>query len=96
MRVLWAHRPLKGRVLHKKITAKRDVAHTTIMTTYVRLAEKGLLRREATTQGYIYSATVGEHEFVHRELAGILDSIARDYPSALSQYLDARSEQAAG
>ncbi len=98
MRVIWARGPLKGRVIHKEIAARRDVAYTTIMTTCVRLAEKGLLRREAVNQGYgyIYTATIGEREFVNRELAGILDSVARDYPSALMQYLDARSEQAAG
>ena len=98
MRVIWARGPLKGREIHKEIAAQRDVAYTTTMTTCVRLAEKGLLCREAVTQGYgyVYTATVSEHEFVNRELAGILDSVARDYPSALMQYLDARSEQETG
>jgi predicted transcriptional regulator len=98
MRVIWAHGPLKGRVIHAEIAARRDVAYTTVMTTCVRLAEKGLLHREMSARGYghVYTATVGEREFVTRELAGILDSVARDYPSALMQYLDARSEQAAG
>lgn len=97
MRVIWAHGPLKGRAIHEEIAAQRDVAYTTTMTTCVRLAEKGLLRREKSARGYgyVYSATVDEHEFVHRELAGILDSVARDYPSALMQYLAARSEPAA-
>ena len=96
MRVIWTHGPLTGRVIHKDIAARRAVAYTTIMTTCVRLAEKGLLHREAVHQGYgyVYSATVGEHEFVNRTLAGILDSVARDYPSALVEYLAARSEPA--
>lgn len=98
MRVIWTRGPLKGRVIHEEIAAQRDVAYTTVMTTCVRLAEKGLRHREEAKQGYgyVYTATVGEHEFVNRELAGILDSVARDYPSSLMQYLDARSEQAAG
>lgn len=58
------------------------------MTTCVRLAEKGLLRRELQGHGYVYAATVGEPAFVTRELARVLDSIVRDYPSALVHYLD--------
>ena len=74
------------------------MAYTTIMTVCVRLADKGLLRREKTQQGcsYVYTATLGEREFVARELGGILDSLVRDYPSALVQYLDTRRERAAG
>jgi len=96
--VIWMRGPLKGRAIHAEIAARRDVAYTTVMTTCVRLAEKGLLRREMSAQGYghVYTAMVGECEFVTRELAGILDSVARDYPSALMQYLDARREQAVG
>lgn len=98
MRVIWARGPLKGRAIHKEIAAQRDVAYTTTMTTCVRLVEKGLLRREKSARGYgyVYAATVGEREFVYRELTSILDSVVRDYPSALMQYLDARSEPAAG
>jgi predicted transcriptional regulator len=58
------------------------------MTVCVRLAEKGLLRREKAGQGlgYVYIATVGERES-SRELAQALDSIVCDYPSALVHYL---------
>ena len=64
----------------------------------VRLAEKGLLRREKAERGYgyVYTATVGEREFVTREIAQVLDSLVRDYPSALVHYLDTRREHAAG
>ena len=54
------------------------------MITCVRMAEKGLLRREKAQKGYgyVYTATIGEREFVTRELAQVLDSIVRAYPSA--------------
>jgi predicted transcriptional regulator len=72
-------------------------AYTTTMTVCVRLASKGLLRREKVgrSYGYVYTATIGEQDFVARELATILDSIAREYPGALAQYLEGRRERVA-
>ena len=97
MRILWARGPLMVRAVHSEIVARRDIAYTTTMTTCVRLARKGLLRRAKAAQsyGYIYTPAMGEREFVARELAGILDSIAREYPGVLIKYLDARREHAA-
>ncbi len=97
MRIIWARGPFKVRAVYEQIKTRRHLSYTTVMTTCVRLAEKGLLRREKAREGlgYVYRATLGEREFVCRELAGILDSIVRDYPSALVHYLDTRREHAA-
>jgi predicted transcriptional regulator len=95
MRIIWACGPLKVRAVHEAIAARRPIAYMTVMTTCVRMAEKGLLRRERAGQGYVYTATVGEREFVTRELAQVLDSIVRAYPSVLVHYLDTRRAHAA-
>jgi len=86
------------RAVYEAIAARRKEAYTTVMTVCVRMAEKGLLQREKAKQGYgyVYTAMVGEREFVTRELAQVLDSLVRDYPSALTHYLDTRREHAAG
>jgi predicted transcriptional regulator len=98
MRIFWARGPLMVRAVYTEIAKQRDIAYTTTMTTCVRLAEKGLLQREkaARSYGYVYTATIGEREFVARELAGIIDSVAREYPGALAQYLEGWREQATG
>lgn len=44
---------------------------------------------------YVYTPTISERAFVTRELAGILDSLARDYPTVLDHELDTRREHAA-
>lgn len=92
MRIIWACGPLKVRAIHTAIAERRAIAYTTVMTTCVRLTEKGLLRREKVQKGYgyVYSATIGEREFIIREIARYLDSIA-----CLSHYLDTRREHAA-
>ena len=96
MRIVWAARgPLTVKEVYDLIKAKREVAYTTIMTTCVRLAEKRLLNREKIGASYLYTPAIGEREFVSCTLADILDAVVRDYPSALTLYLDTRRELAA-
>jgi predicted transcriptional regulator len=94
MCVLWARGPLKVRAVYDIVKARRQVAYTTVMTTCNRLAEKGLLLRKEPERGYgyVYSPSIGEREFVGCAIADILDSVVRDYPSALALYLDTRRE----
>ena len=40
-------------------------------------------------------ATISERAYVTREIAGILDSLARDYPAVLADALDTRREHTA-
>jgi predicted transcriptional regulator len=97
MRILWAQGSLTVKVVHKQIAATRELAYTTVMTTMVRLFEKGLLRREEAKQrySYVYTPAISEPDFVAQRLADILDAVTRDYPSALTQYLDIRRETGA-
>jgi len=97
MREFWARGPLSGRAVHTAITARRSVAYTTIMSTCAHLFEKGLLRREKVERScrYVYTPTISERAFVTREVAGILDSLARDYPAVLADTLDTRRDHAA-
>jgi predicted transcriptional regulator len=71
------------------IAARRTLAHTTVMTTMSRLAEKGLLRREGQGRGkrIMYAPAMSEQAFVATRLADILGNVARDYPVVLAQAL---------
>jgi hypothetical protein len=61
----------------------------------------GLGRSELSTLfrysagAYTYAAAIGEQEFVAEHLADILSAIERDEPTALAQYLGARSAASA-
>jgi len=48
-----------------------DRKYTTVMTTMVRLARKGLLLRRRDGQAYVYIATCTEAEFVELQIAAI-------------------------
>jgi predicted transcriptional regulator len=101
MRIMWAAAgPQTVKAVHKQIAATREIAYTTVMTTMVRLAEKGVLARSLTRQGqgggYVYTVAITEREFVLRAVHQLLDCVVKDFPSVLVQYLDTRREYAAG
>ena len=86
------------REVYDQIATKGKLAYTTVMTTMSRLANKGLLLRDQQGRGrdIIYSAALDERTFVMRAVHAMLDCVVRDYPSAITSYLDTRREVAAG
>jgi hypothetical protein len=69
MRIVWAHAaPITVKHVFEALSADRDVAYTTVMTTMVRLAEKGLLTRAPCKAGRAAWARVGLSLY-HRRLA---------------------------
>jgi predicted transcriptional regulator len=106
MRVLWTQGALNGKAIlvrvneQRQIAEQRKIAYTTVMTTVERLVEKGLLTRSEARSGqggsYSYIAVMSECDFVMRAVHQMLDCVVRDYPSAITQYLDTRREVAAG
>lgn len=97
LRILWSNGPQQINALHDIIRAQRDIAYTTTMSTCVRMVSKGLLRRQKGRKGvpFIYEAVFTEREIIAAAMADFLDSIIREYPSALTHYLDARRDHAA-
>ena len=100
MRIVWsAKEPLTVKQVHEQIAKTRPVAYTTIMTTMLRLHEKGLLDRKQEREGYgasyLYTPIVNERELIERTVYQMLDCVVRDYPSVLTEYLDTRREYAA-
>jgi predicted transcriptional regulator len=61
---------------------KREIAYTTVMTTVVRLYEKGLLQRERDGKRYMYSACVTRQEFLESTARDVLKRSV-DEPTAL-------------
>lgn len=60
-----------------QLEKERSLAYTTVMTTVVRLYEKGLLRREKEGKRFLYSPKLTREQFLEataREvLAGVVD-----------------------
>jgi predicted transcriptional regulator len=84
MQIIWrAPGPVLVRQVREAILVQR--AHTIVMTMMMRLAEKGLLRRDGAGRGtkIAYLPTVSEQAFVAARLADLLGAVARDYPAVL-------------
>jgi predicted transcriptional regulator len=78
MQYLWIYGPTTVRELHTWLTRAEPLAYTSVMTTCVRLWEKGLLDRRQVTEtdeaqrhgkAYVYTPRLSEVEFLRAAVA---------------------------
>jgi predicted transcriptional regulator len=96
MNVVWSKRLMSfavGDVL-AVLEKQREIAYTTVMTTVVRLHEKGLLKRERDGRRYLYSTTVTREEFLESTARTVLDG-AVDNQQAMAMLVERVSEASA-
>lgn len=87
LQIVWRRGPCTVRRVLEDLLPEHRVAYTTVMTVMVRLAEKGLLRRESSGGSYTYTAAFSEREYaalVTRRLTR--DLVARFGDVALLQF----------
>lgn len=70
---------------------KREIAYTTVMTTVVRLYEKGLLERRRDGRRYLYSPKLTREQFLESTAREVLDG-AVGSPQALAMLAEKVSE----
>lgn len=73
---------------------QRDIAYTTVMTTVVRLHEKGLLERERDGRRYLYSPKLTREEFLESTARAVLNG-AVDGQQAMAMLAEKVSEASA-
>ena len=96
MRIVWAHsEPITVKHVHATLSADRDVAYTTVMTTMVRLAEKGILIRSDARTGfggaYHYVPALSRTALLRTAVEQLLTSLGAD--AAERQHLAAAVQQ---
>jgi predicted transcriptional regulator len=62
---------------------KRDIAYTTVMTTVVRLYDKGLLAREREGRRYLYTPKLTREQFLESTARHVLEQ-AVEAPQAMA------------
>jgi predicted transcriptional regulator len=86
---LWAaDRPLTPREVRQALGG--SLAYSTVTTVLQRLRRKGTVLRELHGRAYAYRPAVSEAELVAQRMS---DQLVRDREAALSQFVDALSEQ---
>lgn len=87
LREVWALRCATARDVHDRISARRRVAYTTIMTVMKNLATKGYLRFEQDGPAYVYTAARPPDEVRGSLLSTVLDKVFGGSPAHLIQTL---------
>lgn len=76
MDVVWASdEALAVGDVQRVLEGQRSIAYTTVMTTLVRLHEKGLLDRQRDGRRYLYCARVSRDELLRQTAREVLDTI---------------------
>ena len=99
MDYIWESGEVTVRDVHEALQARRDeatsdapkgsIAYTTVMTTMVRLNEKGLLTRSEESQAHRYSARVTKEEYARSTLTSVMDWLVNQFGEpALAYFLD--------
>lgn len=62
LQVLWEHQPATVRTVHEKISEKREVSYTTILTFLQRMTKKKMVKRTKEGKTHFYRAVPKETE----------------------------------
>ena len=87
LEVLWSDEsPITARDVHTVLAQHRRIAYTTVMTTLVRLWEKGDLRRELRGKAFVYSPVATSEERVATRMREVL-AATEDSTAALAHFI---------
>src|SRR3989442_5657139 len=89
MEILWIEPGQSVNVVEGRLRDKRDIAHTTVLTTLDRMYRKGYLTREKQAKAFVYSPRYTRIEFeriMTQEVLGAL--IGHSAETAVSTFVD--------
>jgi len=94
MKVLWQSGAGNVRDVLNSLPKRNNSAYTTVMTVMNRLAEKGVLCREATKDGcYLYKPKDSKEAFYGKVSKFLFQEVLRNAGSAaVAQFIDAMEE----
>ena len=77
MEIVWGEgwREFAVSDVHDQLSARREIAYTTVMTTVSRLYDKGLLDRTKQGRRYVYQPRMTHDEFVEAMTREVLESL---------------------
>ncbi len=87
LREVWALGRATARDVHDRISTRRRLAYTTVMTVMKNLADKGYLTFEPEGTAYVYTAARAPEDVRASLLSGILDKVFGGSPASLVQAL---------
>ena len=89
MQILWNESGLLVSAVEDELRKRRNIAHTTVLTTLDRMHRKGYLVREKQGKAFVYSARYSQEEFERGMAQEVLGALLNHYRTpALSAFVD--------
>ncbi|HEY9870970.1 MAG TPA: BlaI/MecI/CopY family transcriptional regulator [Candidatus Obscuribacterales bacterium] len=96
MELVWkkADPTVTVREIFDSLRQERQIAYTTVMTTMVRLAEKGLLKIvDKAGLANCYAPVDDRQSFINKTVAMVLEIFLRDFPQESQNFLDGKARE---
>lgn len=87
MECLWTRGHGTVSEVYKELTARRDLAYTTVKTIMERLAEKGYLHCNSRQRAYVYTPTQSRKDFVQQVSGAVLNGLFKDFGETIAVHL---------
>jgi len=94
MEILWLAGETTVREVYQALLKGRDIAYTTVMTVMTRLADKGILIREADGNAYLYRPSMSRQVFVAEMVGEVLDALLSSHSAQTVSHFVARLDEA--
>jgi len=89
METLWAKPQQTVNEVEEKLRNKREIAHTTVLTTLDRMYRKGYLTREKQAKAFVYAPRYTREEFERLMAQEVLGALIGHFTEpALSTFVD--------
>jgi predicted transcriptional regulator len=89
MEVLWDKPQQTVTEVERQLQSRREIAHTTVLTTLDRMHRKGYLLREKQGKAFVYTPRLGREEFERGVAEEVLGALLREFRApALSAFVD--------
>lgn len=93
MELLWRESGQTVNDVEERLRRRREIAHTTVLTTLDRLHRKGYLTREKSGKAFVYTPSFTREEFERRMAQEVLGALLGQFTApALSAFVDLVSE----
>ncbi len=95
MELLWRESGLTVNEVEERLQHRREIAHTTVLTTLDRMHRKGYLKREKQGKAFVYAPSYTREEFERMMAQEVLGALLGQFAEpALSAFVDIVSEDA--
>jgi predicted transcriptional regulator len=84
---VWAEGEATVADVHARMSRRRKIAYTTVMTTMQNLEKRGLLVHEARGKAYLYRPALTREQFAAHAISGLIDRVFDGKPEGLFCYL---------